>query len=117
MPKAKKTSSTNDGETKQNWMTMKPAEIEKIVLELHKQGESPAKIGLILRDKYGIPKAKLLGKRVTQIIKDAKGTVVTEKEKVAEKIKNLESHRAKHKHDYSALRSLSKKMWIVGKSS
>jgi len=52
---------------KPSWIKMKSDEMEKIVVELAKKGESPAKIGLILRDKYGIPKVKLFGKRMVEI--------------------------------------------------
>lgn len=66
---------------KPDWVKMKPAELEKIVVDLYKEGVSSAKIGLILRDKYGVPKAKLLGKRITKILKDAKTKLRYEKEK------------------------------------
>ena len=95
-------------ENKTEWVKLKPAEVEKLVLDLHKSGETPAKIGLILRDKHGIPKAKLVGKKISKIIIDNKQTPVTEKVTFAKKIATLEGHIAKHKHDYSAKKSLSK---------
>lgn len=104
-----------DTPEKPAWVTLKPAEVEKIVVDLHKQGESPARIGLILRDKHGIPKAKLLGKRVQEVLLDTKQKVVAEQEHVQEKIKKIESHLAKHKHDYTAKRSLIKKQWVITK--
>lgn len=100
---------------KPSWLTTKPADVEKIVIDLHKQGLPPAKIGLILRDKHGIPKAKLLGKKVKQIIEDAKFTTPAEIDLVQSKIKNLERHGKQHKHDHTSLRSLTKKLWIVSK--
>ena len=103
--------------TKPDWVTLKPAELEKIVLDLHKKGNTPAKIGLILRDKHGVPKAKLLGKRITKIIEDAGETIKPEKTFVEEKIKNLEEHGKKNKHDYTSQRSLTKKLWVVRKLS
>lgn len=100
---------------KPSWLTMKPSEIEKIVLELHKQGETPAKIGLILRDKHGVPKAKLLGKKVKEIIEHAGASISPEINYVQAKIKNLERHNSQHKHDHTSRRSLTKKLWIVRK--
>lgn len=100
---------------KPEWVKMKPAELEKLVVDLAKKGETSARIGLILRDQHGIPKAKLLGKRISQIVKEAKIPVKEEKEAVKAKITNLESHSAKHKHDYSAKRSLSKNLWVLNK--
>ena len=102
-------------ETKLDWMKTKPAELEKIVVDLAKQGETPAKIGIILRDKHGIPKAKLLGKKITKILKDNKLPVKNEKESVQDKIKNLEGHIAKNKKDNSAKKALTKDLWILRK--
>ncbi len=97
------------------WVTMKSAELEKIVVELAKQGETPAKIGIILRDKHGVPKAKLLGKRISQIMKENEIKFKTEKDSLKEKMQKLEQHKAKHKHDYTATRSLTKKRWVLNK--
>ena len=113
------TKEKSDEEAKQsasvqpNWVTLKPAELEKIIVDLHKQGEPPAKIGLILRDKYGVPKAKLLGKRISQILKISQKEVKTDKDYTKERIKQLESHISKHSHDYTAKRLLTKKLWMV----
>ena len=98
---------------KPEWVKMKPQELQQIVLDLHKQGNSPAKIGLILRDKHGIPKAKLLGKKVSKIIKDSKQQPITEKAVFQEKIESLNKHIEKNKHDYSASRSLAKTLWAI----
>ena len=102
-------------EKKSEWVTIKPAELEKIVVELGKQGETPAKIGTILRDKHGVPKAKLLGKKIAEILNEHKIKIKTEKEVVLEKMKKLEAHQLKHKHDYTATRSLTKKRWVINK--
>lgn len=92
---------------------MKPEELKKIVVDLSKKGESPAKIGLILRDKHGIPKAKLLGKRITQILKESKIEHKDEEKMTQEKLKQLREHLAKNKHDYPAQRSLTKNLWSL----
>jgi small subunit ribosomal protein S15 len=53
------------------WVTQKPREIEKLVLELHNEGNTPAMIGLRLRDQYAIPNVKLAtGKSVTTILSE-----------------------------------------------
>ena len=54
--------------SKPAWVKMKLAEMEKIVVDLAGEGKSPAQIGLVLRDKYGIPKAKLVGKGIREIL-------------------------------------------------
>ena len=92
---------------------MKPAELEKIVKELAEQGNNPAKIGNILRDKYGIPNVRLLGKRMTKILKDSNTNYISEKDIVSKKIEGLRAHSAKHKYDNPAKRSLAKQLWVL----
>src|SRR3989338_11615194 len=114
MTKEKSLASEEKAE-KPSWLVMKPTEVEKIVLDLHNQGIAPAKIGIILRDKHGIPKAKLVGKKVKAIIESNKSTFPTEISQVQTRIKNLERHSAQHKHDHTARRSHMKKLWIINK--
>jgi small subunit ribosomal protein S15 len=104
---------TTEQEKKPSWIKIKPSELEKIVIELAKKGHSPAQIGLILRDKHGIPKVRLLGKKITKILEDAKIDYKSEKEQITKKIENLKSHIAKNKHDYTASRSLTKQLWAL----
>jgi small subunit ribosomal protein S15 len=55
------------------WSNTDTSEIEKIIVDLRKGGMSSAEIGLVLRDKYGVPSVKLAtGKRVQEIL-DEKG--------------------------------------------
>lgn len=121
MPKEEsspKTKETKEPKTeKPSWLTMKSADVEKLVLALHQQGNSPAKIGIILRDQHGIPKAKLLGKKVKEIIESSGSKIPAEIDGVIVKVKNLERHNAQHKHDHTARRSLSKQLWVIRKLS
>ena len=60
-------------EKTQPWVSYSAQEIEQLVLKIAKAGNSPSKIGMILRDNYGIPDVpKITGKKVVQILKDAK---------------------------------------------
>lgn len=95
-----------------SWIKIKPEELEKIIIELAKQGNTPAKIGLVLRDKYGIPKAKILGKKITEILKDSGIEYKSEKNIIGEKAEKLKIHKEKHKHDKHVLRSLAKRVWL-----
>ncbi|MDY6965475.1 MAG: 30S ribosomal protein S15 [Halobacteriota archaeon] len=53
------------------WLDQSPEEIEKAVVELRGQGHSTAKIGTILRDRYGVPDVSLAtGKKITGILKE-----------------------------------------------
>ncbi len=98
---------------KPEWIKIKPTELQKIVLDLAKEGHNPAKIGLILRDKHGIPKAKLLGKKITKILKENNQDFKTESHFIKKKIETLNSHIVKNKHDYSASRSIAKMLWAL----
>ena len=102
---------------KTEWVKMKPAELEKIVVELYKQGESTAKIGLILRDKHGIPKAKLLGKRVSEILTGANIPLRSDKEAVQKRINILNVHIEKNKHDQPARKKLAKELWAIKRAN
>lgn len=95
---------------------MKPIELQSIIVELYKEGKDLAKIGLILRDKHGIPKAKLLGKKISLILKEA-GIYRTNEEKITyeKEIKILQQHTEKNKKDYCAKKSLTKKLWTLNK--
>jgi len=53
------------------WCKISAEEVTSIVLDLWKQGVSTAEIGMTLRDRYGVPDAKLItGKKVTTILKE-----------------------------------------------
>jgi len=49
--------------TPPGWVDLSPEEIEDIMVKLAKKGEPPSKIGIILRDQYGIPLAKYFTKK------------------------------------------------------
>jgi small subunit ribosomal protein S15 len=102
-------------EKKPEWVKMKPSEVEALVIELAKKGETPEKIGLILRDTHGIPKIKLVGKKIMQIINESKVSILSQKERLQKKMTAIETHIAKNKHDYTAQRSLGKKLWVARK--
>ena len=54
------------------WCRYKSEEVESIIVKLSKEGQTPSKIGTIMRDQYGIPLTKpIVGKRITQILKES----------------------------------------------
>lgn len=54
---------------KATWSEYKKGEVERLVVKLAKDGLQTAKIGLVLRDQYGIPSVKdITGKKITAII-------------------------------------------------
>jgi len=53
------------------WFEMKKEEVEKLITELARKGYSSARIGMILRDQYGVPDVKtIVGKSITQVMKE-----------------------------------------------
>ncbi len=89
---------------KADWSKIKPAEIEKLIVELGKQGIPSEKIGLILRDQHSIPKAKVFGLRVNKILAKHGLATDSEKKNIEKKIERLKKHFAKNKHDYMTQR-------------
>lgn len=69
-----KSGSTKPLESKKvSWVRYKPAEVESLVLKLAKTGLKPSKVGLILRDSYGIPDVKIITKKsITKILEKNK---------------------------------------------
>lgn len=91
------------------WVEYSKEEIEEIIVKLAKKGERPSKIGVILRDQYGIPNTKLITQqRVTQILKE-KGLSKEIPEDLMNLMKtavNLEKHRATNKKDMVSKRGM-----------
>jgi len=55
------------------WVKYSPIEVEQIIVKLAKQENTASKIGMILRDSYGIPSVKdLLGKSINDVLKEKK---------------------------------------------
>lgn len=89
------------------WLKRDAAEIEALVIKFAKQGLSSEKIGLMMRDMYGVPKSKLLGKDITEILKKAGINQETQDlSNLKKRAEQLEKHLASNKQDQVAKRSL-----------
>jgi small subunit ribosomal protein S15 len=54
-----------------DWSDVSKEELEKLVIKLHDSGLPSTKIGLTLRDQYGVPSVKLvLGKNMNRFLKE-----------------------------------------------
>jgi small subunit ribosomal protein S15 len=88
------------------WLKTSLKDVEDIVEKLAKQDITPEKIGLILRDRYGIPTTRIYGKKLGKILKE-KGiyndSELTNLEKKQEKLKQ---HLEKNKQDKKSRRAL-----------
>lgn len=95
--------------TAPKWVRYKKDEIEKLVLKLTNEGNSSAKIGLILRDQFGIPSVKLItGKNISQIMKENKVYPKYPEDlfNLLKQAINLRKHLEKNKRDYTSKRGL-----------
>ncbi len=55
------------------WVKYSPAEVEQIIVKLAKQENTASKIGMILRDSYGIPSVKaVINKSINDVLKEKK---------------------------------------------
>jgi len=53
------------------WSDITKEELEKAIMKLHESGLPSSKIGLTLRDQYGVPSTKLvLGKNINRFLKE-----------------------------------------------
>lgn len=91
------------------WVTISATEIEDIIVKMAKDGNGSAKIGLVLRDQYGVPDVKLAtGKTVTQIMKE-KGVAPALPEDIANLMRraiDLNVHLKENRGDVSNKRGL-----------
>lgn len=91
------------------WVRYKKNEVEKLVLNLAKEGKSSAEIGLILRDQFGIPLVKrITGKTITQILKENKLYPEYPEDifNLMKQAVNLRDHLGKNKKDHTSKRGL-----------
>jgi small subunit ribosomal protein S15 len=61
------------GGKRPDWCDISKEELEKLVLKLHDSGVSSSRIGLTLRDQYGVPSIKpILGKNLNRFLSENK---------------------------------------------
>lgn len=95
--------------TTPKWVRYKKDEVEKLILKLVNEGNSSAKIGLILRDQFGIPFVKTItGKNISQIMKENKVYPQYPEDlfNLLKQAVNLRNHLEKNKKDYTSKRGL-----------
>jgi small subunit ribosomal protein S15 len=92
-----------------DWVTIPQNEIVDIIVKQAKAGTTSAKIGLLLRDQYGIPNIRLaLGKSILQIIKenDVMPKIPDDLGSLMKKAVNLSRHLQKSPKDLHNKRNL-----------
>jgi small subunit ribosomal protein S15 len=92
-----------------SWCKYQPEEVEALIIKLAKEGNSPSRIGTILRDQYAIPLVKpITGKTITKTLQDA-GLAPSIPEDLGNLLKKAESliaHLEKHGKDLHNKRAL-----------
>lgn len=92
-----------------SWVVLKPAEVEMLVAKMGKEGLPASKIGLALRDKYGIPDVKAMcGKPVSRLLKEKEVLPELPEDLTAliRKSAAVRKHMEENKHDKTAKRGL-----------
>jgi len=83
--------------------------IEKVIIDLKKEGYSSSRIGLVLRDRYGVPDVKLvLGKRIGQVLEEngLRSEIPEDLRNLIAKALGLRKHLAENKNDLHNKRQL-----------
>jgi small subunit ribosomal protein S15 len=96
---------------KPEWVTQSAEEIENQVVDLYKKGETPSKIGLILRDSYGIPLVKAVaGKTVKQILDshDLKSPLPEDVMNLVKRALHIRKHLESNKKDLESKKGLNR---------
>jgi len=91
------------------WSNTDVKSIEKVIVDLRKEGYSSSRIGLVLRDQYGVPDVKLvMGKRIDQIIRDngLAPEIPEDLRNLMVKALGLRKHLAENKNDLHNKRQL-----------
>ena len=105
-----KSSSVKPSKPSLSWVRYKPEEIEMLVVKLAKHDRlPPSKIGLVLRDSYGVPSVKLLcNKSIVQILKEHNLLPELPEDLLSlmRKFVNVRKHYEQNKQDLSAKRGL-----------
>lgn len=99
------------------WVEISAEEVEKKVIELYNDGYEPSQIGLVLRDRYGIPSVKqITGKKILDILKEnnVKLKYPEDLKSLIKKALKLRKHLEIHKkdlHNRRGLQLIEAKIW------
>jgi small subunit ribosomal protein S15 len=91
------------------WCRYTAEEVEALIVRLSKEGYSPSKIGIVIRDQYGIPLIKpITGKSVTDILKERNlySSLPEDLENLLRKATRLHVHYDNNKADLHNKRAL-----------
>ena len=81
------------------WLKYTKQEVEAIILKLAKKGLTAEKIGLTLRDQYGIPKVKIYNLKISKILKEKEKFQEPTNLNLKNKLEKIINHYKKNKQD------------------
>lgn len=85
-----------------SWLKITPEEVEALVVKYAKEGYPPSMIGVILRDKHGIPLVKqVTGKTVKKILEEngLKPEIPEDLANLLERARRMRIHLERHRSD------------------
>ncbi len=91
------------------WCKYTPEEVEALVLKLSREGNSASTIGMLMRDRYGVPLVKsITGKSIHELLQASQqaGTLPEDLSALLKKADDLRRHLEKNRKDYVNKRSL-----------
>lgn len=91
------------------WVNYSRDEIISLVIKLAKEGVPPSKIGLILRDEYGIPLVKpIVGMSITQILREGgvQFQVPEDLQNLLRKAQSIQRHLSENRGDKRNIHNL-----------
>jgi len=102
MPKSKKAQTFE----KPAWLKYTEDEVKAIILKLANKGLTSEKIGLTLRDQYGIPKVKLYNLKIKKVLEEHNKYQDPDILNLTAKRDKITKHKDKNKQDKKSHRSL-----------
>jgi small subunit ribosomal protein S15 len=91
------------------WVESDPATIRNAILKLAKDGQTPSRIGIALRDDYGVPLTRaVLGKPVLQVLSEGKASpkLPQDLQDLIDRAQRVQKHLQTHRSDRKNVHSL-----------
>jgi ribosomal protein S15P/S13E len=93
------------------WLKYTQEEVKAIIIKLANKGLTAEKIGLVLRDQYGIPKISLLNLKMKKVLEEKEKYQEPNIINLKNQVNKIIEHTKRHNHDQVARRAL-----IINKS-
>lgn len=88
------------------WLKYTEEEVKAIIQKLSNKGLTSEKIGLVLRDQYGIPKTKLYDIKIKKVLEEQGKFEEPTIKNLNNKLQKIINHYKKNKQDKNAERAL-----------